>query len=282
MSYSAPHTFVTLELVTAAAMNAIQDNIKETAVAKSTTAGDMTYATGANALARLAIGSAGALLASTGSAPSWKSMAVTVREYGSGTTWSKPSGIWTLHIRLVGPGGGGGGAQCNVGDGAGAGGGAGGFAEAWKAAASLGATETVTVGAGGTAGANTGGNGGSASGNTVSFGSHASAAGGTGGAGKTANSLAAPGSGGAASAGDTFTTGADGFPNSMGPSSAAFSGKGADSRLGRGGGIVQPANAGIDGLRGGGGSGAASNGNAQRAGGVGGAGFIVIEEFTFS
>lgn len=46
-------------------------DLAETAPAKVTAAGDMVYATAANALARLGIGAAGTVLTSTGSAPSW-------------------------------------------------------------------------------------------------------------------------------------------------------------------------------------------------------------------
>lgn len=70
MAYTAPYTFTALELLTAAKMNAIQDNI--TALWVGTTAGDMDYYVSATAKSRLAIGTAGKVLMSTGSAPSWQ------------------------------------------------------------------------------------------------------------------------------------------------------------------------------------------------------------------
>lgn len=70
MAYTAPYTFTALELLTAAKMNAIQANI--TALWVGTTAGDMDYYTSSSAKTRLAIGTAGKILMSTGSAPSWQ------------------------------------------------------------------------------------------------------------------------------------------------------------------------------------------------------------------
>lgn len=57
MAWTAPRTWVSGETVTAAQLNThLRDNMLETAPAKVTTAGDIVYATGANALARLAPG----------------------------------------------------------------------------------------------------------------------------------------------------------------------------------------------------------------------------------
>lgn len=70
MAFTTPYTFTALELLTAAKMNAIQANI--TAIWVGTTAGDMDYYTSATAKTRLAIGTAGKILMSTGSAPSWE------------------------------------------------------------------------------------------------------------------------------------------------------------------------------------------------------------------
>ena len=71
MAYTAPYTFTALELLTAAKMNAIQANIS--ALWVGTTAGDMDYYTSSSAKSRLAIGTAGQILTSTGSAPAWGS-----------------------------------------------------------------------------------------------------------------------------------------------------------------------------------------------------------------
>lgn len=101
--------------------------------------------------------------------------------YTSGT-WTKPTGCNAVLVLVVGGGGGGAGATSIVAEAAvGSGGGAGGHHLKFITAA-LGATETVTVGAGGAGGSSTstvpwdGENGG-----TSSFGSFADATGGTGG-----------------------------------------------------------------------------------------------------
>jgi len=64
MAWTAPRTWVTGELVTAALLNThLRDNLLATGVAQVTTAGDIVYATGANALSRLAVGTANQVLA---------------------------------------------------------------------------------------------------------------------------------------------------------------------------------------------------------------------------
>lgn len=74
MAWTAPRTWVTGEIVTAALMNThVRDNLLETSAATATTAGDLIYADGANSMgSRLAIGSAGTRLVSTGTAPVWR------------------------------------------------------------------------------------------------------------------------------------------------------------------------------------------------------------------
>ena len=74
MAWTAPRTWTTGEIVTAAHMNThVRDNLLESAPAKATTAGDVFYATAANTIARLGIGAAGqALLVNAGAtAPFW-------------------------------------------------------------------------------------------------------------------------------------------------------------------------------------------------------------------
>lgn len=73
MAWTAPRTWTTGEVVTGSIMNQhVRDNLLETGPAKVTTAGDMLYATGANALNRLAIGASRSILASDGSSPLWR------------------------------------------------------------------------------------------------------------------------------------------------------------------------------------------------------------------
>jgi len=73
MAYSTPATRATGYIVTAANWNELVNDIVETAVAKVTTAGDLTYATAANVLARLGIGTVGQLLRVNvgATAPAW-------------------------------------------------------------------------------------------------------------------------------------------------------------------------------------------------------------------
>ena len=72
MAWSSPRTWVALEVLTAALLNThLRDNLLETAPAKVTTAGDLVYASGANALARLGIGTVGQQLVGGTSAPAW-------------------------------------------------------------------------------------------------------------------------------------------------------------------------------------------------------------------
>lgn len=96
------------------------------------------------------------------------------------TAWNKPAGLKGIYVWVTGGGGGGGGATtAAAGNLSPAAGGAGGStAFAWIPASSLGASETVTVGAAGTAGA-AAGNGGS--GGNSSLGTLIVANGGTGG-----------------------------------------------------------------------------------------------------
>ena len=122
-----------------------------------------------------------------------------VRTYttsGSPATWTKPAGLKYVVVECVGGGGGGpsytGSGTSYAGVGAGAG-----YSKKLIAASSLGTTETVTTGIGGTANAGTGTGG---TGGTSSFGSFLSA---TGGSGDTS----APGSG---TGGDINLTGLTG------------------------------------------------------------------------
>ena len=63
MAWTAPRTYATGETITAAIFNAdLRDNMLETAVAKSTAVGDITYASGLNVLQRTGIGSGGTSL----------------------------------------------------------------------------------------------------------------------------------------------------------------------------------------------------------------------------
>ena len=72
MAWTTPRCWTTGEVVTAALLNAqIKGNMDLTAPAKLTSAGDMLYATGANAPARLGKGTNGNILHQASCAPAW-------------------------------------------------------------------------------------------------------------------------------------------------------------------------------------------------------------------
>lgn len=125
--------------------------------------------------------------------------------YESTDTFDKADhpGLRAVVVEVQGPGGAAGGAATTGAGQAseGGGGGAGGWCRKFILAASLGTSETVTIGAAGTGSAGAAGSGGG----TTSFGAHCSANGGAGGAAGGASSTgvqAAPGVGGSWSGGD--------------------------------------------------------------------------------
>ncbi len=196
----------------------------------------------------------------------------TTQQFTGNGTWTKPADLVRVKVTVVGAGGGGGGSgtaalvsgQC---------GGGGGVAHKWIAAASLGTTETVTIGAGGTAGsagANAGGNGGS-----TSFGAHAVATGGSGGQHGDSNNLL--GAGGAGTTGDLLLTGGRGGGSGT---QNNYSGHRSGEAPGFGGGvIVQLDTTGLAGASYGAGGAAGNKNGTNRAGGAGAAGFVIVEEF---
>jgi hypothetical protein len=137
-----------------------------------------------------------------------------IREYTSSETWTKQPGLKMAFIVCVGAGGGGGsgrrGAASSVRTG-GAGGGGGAIATRWLMASEIGATVTITVGAGGAGGAaqtanSTDGDPGG-SGTSTSFGTLVVGRfGGGGGAGRTSASVAGTGGSITNSTPDQFPT----------------------------------------------------------------------------
>ena len=179
-----------------------------------------------------------------------KSLTIDVQEFetaGGPFTWTKPTDAIYCEIIVVGGGQAGGvgvaAGMCVVAQ-TGSGGDAGGTALLSKVASALGATETVTVGAGGATSL--------ASGGTSSFGTHASATGGGGG-------------GAGSGTGAQNINGQLGFGGVSGEALSAAS-MGGSSFAGRGG---RNSAAGVRGGGGGGGAGAASFG-------AGGAGYVRI------
>lgn len=207
--------------------------------------------------------------------------------YTSSTTYTKPSDVTALLVRVQGGGGGGGGAKLDgTGGGCSAGGGSGGFAESFIT--SPGASYAVTVGGGGAGGSSAGGDGGSGGGS--SFGSVAIAGGGGGGFGNDGNAgdfnyAASGGSRGSASAGDILRVGEGGGPALKISSTARVSGGGGNSLYGGGGRPRAGANSGSTvtpeggGGRGAGGAGAVSSTTVGVAGGAGAGGLVEVWEF---
>lgn len=211
--------------------------------------------------------------------------------YTSSGTFSKASypGLKAVRIRAVGGGGGGGGSNAATANNhsIAGGGGGGGYAETFVLAASLAASETLTVGAGGAAGSSgTGGTGG-----TSSFGTHAVATGGLGGSIVTNTALYLSAPGGAGGAGTTGTLKIGGNPGELGTGYATLGigGTGGASMMGPGGMAQYNASsapiAGLPGgLYGGGGSGSSANqnsvnGGSQLDGGAGAKGVIIVEVY---
>lgn len=209
---------------------------------------------------------------------------VTVTSFTTSGTWATstyPGLLFTEVIATAGGGGGGGALTTNTkGATSGGGGGAGGTTIKMIPVASLAATETVTIGPGGTGGSTAGGNG--SNGTASTFGSTlVNTSGGNFGTGAvTANGCDVVGTGGAESAttttGDVNLAGGAGSPGSCSASSAA-GGVGGASYWGGGaqcgpvssaGGVATGQTATAYGA---GGAGGASVGN-QATGGAGGAG----------
>lgn len=190
------------------------------------------------------------------------------RVYTAGATWTKPSGLVYVIVEVQGAGGGSGSSGASANNASGGGGG-GGYGKKKIATASLGATETVTIGTGGTAGTSgtAGGNGG-----TSSFGSHVSCTGGTGSSrGPNGN-----GDGGTSTGGDINLTGQPGGIPIL-QASGGKSGVGGNSIFGVGG---QYSNGAANGGYGyGSGAGGAFQNGAETDGQSGKGGIIVLTEY---
>lgn len=193
-----------------------------------------------------------------------------VRVYTNSATWTKPAGLKYILVEVQAGGGGGNSVSAptstntNVTNGAGAGG----YCKKLMSVANLSSTESVVVGAGGSAG-NNGGN--------SSFGSHL-----------TAYAGLADKSGGSASGGDINISGqpgddgaieyADGSSKSVG-----YGGMGGDSFLGKGGTNFTPGQ-GRNGSAGtgygaGGAGGASDYNDGAKSGGAGAPGIVIVTEF---
>jgi hypothetical protein len=203
---------------------------------------------------------------------------INVQTFTSTGTYTPTANMKYCIIECVGGGGGGGGsANTSAGQSAaGGGGGGGGYGRKFASAATIGASQSVTIGAAGTAGTNAGSAGGT--GGTSSVGAIVSATGGTGGAGGSPGAFTSGGSGGAGSSGDFNTTGSPGGNGCAYFAASTFSeipGFGGSSFFGGGG--APSNNAGSYG--GGGGGGGSLSGGGANAGGTGFKGVVIITEY---
>lgn len=254
------------------------------------------YANGANNVAGLATANNGLLTTNGSGVPSITALSglgilaglvktVFVQTFIATGTYTPTTGMLFAYIEMVGGGGAGGGSQGGVSQtAAGGGGGSGSYNSIVATAATIGASQSVTIGAGGTpgaAGANAGGNGGSTSVGTIVV-----AGGGMGGAGSTSGTGgtgAAGGQGGTAGTGNFLAaiTGHQGntaFCTGITANTIILA-QGADSVWGGGGPTNGAGNAGGVGVGYGAGGAGGSSLTIDRAGGAGSAGFVRIIEF---
>lgn len=219
-----------------------------------------------------------------------------MRVYTAGATWTKPAGLVYAQVLCVGSGGGGGGSRdtaAALSPGAGGGGGSGAYG--LLAAADLASSETIVVGAGGTAGtAGSGGNGGDGgNGGVTTFGStKVTGLAGTGGSGAGSGTGVAYSNGaGTGAAVGTFTTSGECLTCAGTDGDRGLRLSAADGKSGSGG--FSPFGVGLPGLGrfttgagqagkgyGAGGGGGMSVGTvAGNVGGVGAGGLCVVIEY---
>lgn len=200
-------------------------------------------------------------------------------------TYTPTAGMKYCIVECIGAGGGGGGAGATsaVQAAAAGGGGGGGYGRAVFSAATIGVSQSVTIGTGGAAGSTAPGSGGNGT-NTIFGANLIVAAGGVGGTLSNAGVLStvAGGAGGGVGLGTISVAGESGQPGfSIFSTTASFnSGSGGASAYGGGGASKVVSGAGITGgTPGGGGSGAATTNDIARAGGLGQDGYCIITEY---
>lgn len=228
------------------------------------TQGELPHFSSGGVLSALGVGTAGQFLKSGGAGAdvSWGAGAsIDIQEFTSGGTWTKPATASRVLVELWGGGGSGGSRTAGSSNNSATGGGGGGYTWAIFDEADLGATETVTIGAGGTsATGNTNGN----DGNDSTFGSHLTAPKGLAGLTGTATTNAGNGGGFGALSNSTFYDGLG-----LGTDDSEK-----DSLFGAGGGTVTSNTAQIGGssIYGGAGGGSYGNTSGITAGGTSAAG----------
>lgn len=209
--------------------------------------------------------------------------AVTKQTFSASGTYTPTAGMLYCVIECWGAGGGAGGQSNSAATATvtGGGGGSGGYSRTLATAATIGASQTVTIGAlgtGGSAGTNAGN-----AGTATSVGSICIANGGSGGAAGSGNSPAG-GAGGTAGTGDITGTGAPGINGTaiiISTGGGSPGGTGGSSSIG-GGGLAKVAQGNgnsATGFGAGGGGGLSTAAGGAVAGGNGTAGFVIITEY---
>lgn len=258
----------------------------------STTSQQILYSTADNVIGQLTTANSKLPATNSSGTLAMRAFSVVTQVFTSASsTYTPTTGMLYCVAECVGGGGGGGGSTGGVNtQSVGGGGGGGGYSRKTISAASIGASQTITVGAAGAAGSSPGGTGGT--GGTSSVGAIITAtggAGGVGGAGGDTFYASSGGVGGVGASGDFNTAGAPGgagmaiFVTAV--NQRIFSGCGGSSFFGGGGVGVITSTGDPSGIAaqsyGGGGSGSASNVN-NRAGGAGFAGIVVITEYVIA
>lgn len=254
----------------------------------TTTSQQLLYSTATNVVGQLT--TANSALAATNSSGTlgMRLFSVVTQVFTVNGTYTPTTGMLYCKVRMVGGGAAGGGAaatgagQSSVGSG----GGSGEYAEATVSAATIGASQTVTIGAGGTANSGaTGGNGGN-----TSLGAIVTANGGSGGitSASAVSGQANGGAGGTGGTGGSFrANGQHGTQTyQIVATSSLIPGDGGNSQFGAGGQGSTAITAGTGSAgtvygSGGGGSGNTSSLTAK-LGGVGTAGIIIIDEYVIA
>lgn len=208
-------------------------------------------------------------------------LTVKTQIFTSGGTYTPSTGMLYADVKMQGGGGGGGGVDGSNSQGGG-GGGSGSYSWGVFSASTIGASQTVTIGAAGAAGTSGGGTGGT--GGATSLGSILTTTGGVGGVGSTGGGTGGVGGVGGAAGTGTGAYVVRGDPGASAQNGAVAgagsSGAGGNGKLGGGGVGAGPGNsAGIAGVNGGGGSGARSGSGAAGAGAAGGTGVVIITEY---
>ncbi len=253
----------------------------------STTAQQILYSTATSVIGQLTTANSSLAATNSSGTLAMRALSVVIQTFTASGTYTPTTGMLYCIVELVGSGGGGGGTAATGATtfAVAAGGGGGEYGIGVFSASTIGASQTVTIGAAGTAGA--AGNNAGGAGNTTSLGSLLTAAGGSGGAGGGAfagatNKGPAGGTGGT---GVSFHTpggaGGTGFCNLT--ANIIVGGAGGTSRYSEGtqNAVVETGIAATG--KGGGGGGASQGANGGTlAGAAGTAGFVVVTEFVIN